>query len=259
MTNYNKSLGSKDCQAGKPDVDDNDTPRQAGKPDVRTYYERHLPHQVPTGFPIFLNWNLKGSLPQRVVTELEHERKRLAKEPRRFGETDRQRGIRHDKLLFAKRDRYLDTTRQGPMHLKDPRAAQIVVDSLVWGIPERYDLYAYVAMVNHIHALFTPKVDLKIITQGMKGYTSYRINEIQNARGRILWQDESYDHWARDEEELHRIIAYIENNPVAAGMCQRPEDWHWSSAAWRTKLDWKAGETFRPQWKGIVSTSGFPA
>ncbi len=61
-------------------------------------------------------------------------------------------------------------------------------------------------MVNHIHVLFTPKVELKVITQGMKGYTSFRINAIQSARGRTLWQDESYDHWARDEEEMHRII-----------------------------------------------------
>jgi putative transposase len=248
MANMKNPLCGGEGQARKPDV--------PGNPDVRAYYERHLPHQIPTGFPIFLNWNLKGSLPKRVIAELEHERDRLDKEPRRGGETDRQRGIRHDKLLFAKRDRFLDTVREGPMYLKDPRAAQIVVDSLVWGVPERYDLYSWVVMANHIHVLFTPKVDLKIITQGIKGYTSYRINRIQNARGRILWQGESYDHWARDEDEVYRIIEYIENNPVVAGLCQRPEDWSWSSAAWRTKLSWRAGEVFRLEWKGIVSKPG---
>jgi putative transposase len=231
---------------------------QRGKPDEGAYYERHLPHQVPIGFPIFLNWNLKGSLPKRVVTELQQQRRRLEKEPRRRGETGRQRKVRHEKLMFAMRDRCLDAAREGPLHLRDPRAATIVADSILWGAGERYELYAYVVMANHVHLLLTPTVDLKVVTQGLKGYTSNRINGIQKARGRVLWQDESYDHWARDEEEMQRIIDYIENNPVAAGLCARPEDWPWSSAAWRRRLCWKSTEAFRCEWKEIVSTSGFP-
>jgi putative transposase len=48
--------------------------------------------------------------------------------------------------------------------------------------------------------------------------------------GQTFWQQESFDHWARDEAEFCRIIAYIENNPVKAGSVSRPEDWRWSSA-----------------------------
>ena len=51
--------------------------------------------------------------------------------------------------------------------------------------------------------------------KGIKGYTAYRINELLGTGGEIFWQDESYDHWARDEDELMRIIQYIENNPVS--------------------------------------------
>lgn len=81
---------------------------------------------------------------------------------------------------------------------------------------------------------------------------------------KTLWQDESYDHWARDEEEMVRIIQYIENNPVQAGLCRRPEDWPWSSAFCRERLGWNQGEPFRPEWKEIIlagmkkSTSDFP-
>ena len=157
--------------------------------------------------------------------------------------------MRHAKVVFASRDRHLDTTREGPMHLRDPRAAKVVVESIIWGVPERYDLFAYAVMHNHAHVLFTPKVDLEVCSQGIKGYTAYRINALQHQRGRVFWQDESYDHWARDEEEFHRIIAYIENNPVAAGLCAEPDQWPWSSAAWRKKLGWKPGEPFRPEWK----------
>ena len=41
-----------------------------------------------------------------------------------------------------------------------------------------------------------------------------------------------------------RIIHYIENNPVAAGLCRRPEDWPWASA--RLRSDWAVGDVYVP-------------
>jgi len=225
---------------------------QPGKADLRASYQRHLPHRVPEGFPLFLTWNLKGSLPRRIVELLELDRKRLENESRRNNESNYERGIRHAKMLFDKRDRCLDTASDGPMYLKDSAAAEIVVGSIVWGVPKRYDLYAFVVMGNHVHVLLTPKVDLQVITQGIKGYTAHEINGLANARGRIFWQDESFDHWARDEEEIHRIIDYIENNPVRAGLCQRTQDWPWSSATCRETLNWDRGQPFQEGWKAQV-------
>jgi hypothetical protein len=37
-------------------------------------------------------------------------------------------------------------------------------------------------------------------------------------------------HWVRDQAEWDRIAAYIENNPVQAGLVTRAEDYRWSSA-----------------------------
>jgi putative transposase len=207
-------------------------------------YERHLPHQVPEGFPIFLTWNLKGALPQEVMETVRHEQNRLLQEPRRAAESERDRKVRHGKLVFALWDRYLDNTNKGPMHLKDPAAARVVEDSILFGVRERYDLFAWCVMANHVHVLLTPKWPLEDITQGVKGYTAYEINGLQKQRGRVFWQDESYDHWARDEEEVHRIIYYIENNPVAAGLCACPEEWLWSSVRRRAK--WPVGQAFQP-------------
>ena len=34
-----------------------------------------------------------------------------------------------------------------------------------------------------------------------------------------------------DEPHLLAAVRYIEMNPVLAGLCERPEDWPWSSAA----------------------------
>ena len=31
------------------------------------------------------------------------------------------------------------------------------------------------------------------------------------------------------DEQLWWVVAYIARNPVAAGLCAKPEDWRWSS------------------------------
>ena len=53
-------------------------------------------------------------------------------------------------------------------------------------------------------------------------------------KGRF-WQDESYDHVVRTEDEMERIIDYIEMNPVKAGLAGNVLDWQWSSAVDRRR------------------------
>jgi REP element-mobilizing transposase RayT len=38
-----------------------------------------------------------------------------------------------------------------------------------------------------------------------------------------FWQHESYDHVVRNEKEFERIITYVIENPVKAGLV---EEWH---------------------------------
>ena len=40
-----------------------------------------------------------------------------------------------------------------------------------------------------------------------------------------FWQDESFDHWIRNGREMEGLIAYVEGNPLAAGL----KNWPWSS------------------------------
>ena len=203
-------------------------------------YERHLPHQIPEGFPLFITCNLKGAIPQEVRERFLREREQLEREPLRPAETPHARRTRHSKIIFAMTDGYLDGQKTGPLHLRESNAAKLVADAILFGVPERYKLFAYCVMPNHIHLLLTPVWKYRKLMQGVKGYTAYQVNQLQQQRDRVFWQDESYDHWPRDEAEFFRIIAYIENNPVAAGLCARPEDWPWSSASKRSI--WPLGE-----------------
>jgi putative transposase len=205
------------------------------------HYRRHLPHQVPKGFPIFLTWNLKGAFSLHGVERIRNERERLRKEPSR-GETLSERKVRHDKLIFALSDRFLDNAEHGPLDLKDAANAKIVEDEILSGANVRYELLAWCILANHVHVLLLPNLDLEIVTQKIKGRTAFEINGRQSQRGRVFWQSESYDHWARNEEEVYRIIAYIENNPVVADLCKLPEEWRWSSA--RHRKDWQIGKPF---------------
>ena len=129
-------------------------------------------------------------------------------------------------------DRYLDTTRLGPMYLNQDSLARIVVASLRRGDElGHYELGAYVVMSNHVHVLLLPRILPSRLMQSLKGATAREANRILGRTGETFWQAESYDHWVRDEKEWGRIAAYIENNPVKAGLVQRAEDYFWSSAS----------------------------
>jgi REP element-mobilizing transposase RayT len=219
---------------------------------MREFYRRRLPHQVPAGFPIFLTWNLDGAVPKHVREEWLTGRQRLEQQSGRPGETAAQRRVRLGKVLFYRADQFLDQAREGPMYLRDAAAAQIVVDALFYGAADRYDLYAFVVMSNHVHVLLTPRRELAEITKAIKGVTANRINERLGQHGHTVWQHESYDHWARDEAEMLRILEYIENNPVAAGLCLRPEEWQWSSASRRR--NWLPGHPWRPDHGNVPPT-----
>jgi putative transposase len=77
---------------------------------------------------------------------------------------------------------------------------------------------------------------LTSIMHSLKSYTANKANLALNREGEF-WQHESYDHWVRNLDELERITQYIAWNPVRAGLCARPVDWQFSSAADRIRED----------------------
>jgi REP element-mobilizing transposase RayT len=132
-------------------------------------------------------------------------------------------------------DKALDTSRTGPLWLSDARIARTVDEALQYGETARgfYSLYAWVVMPNHVHVVFHPKSALPGVMRWLKGRTGWLANRILGRTGMPFWQDESYDHWIRSGKELQEIIAYVENNPVNAGLVASAEQWQWSSARFR--------------------------
>ncbi|HLK04212.1 MAG TPA: transposase [Candidatus Acidoferrum sp.] len=91
-------------------------------------------------------------------------------------------------------------------------------------------LQAWVVMPNHVHVLFEPQCTLGQITQAIKGRSARKANLLLGRTGKYFWQDESFDHWIRDEAEFAKVKKYIERNPVVAGLVAKEADWRWSSA-----------------------------
>ncbi len=135
-------------------------------------------------------------------------------------------------------DRYLDQASAGPLFLRQPEVANIVVQSLHQGVAlGHHDLGAFVVMANHVHVLLLPRIPPSRLLQSLKGFTARKTNRLLRRTGEAFWQAESYDHWVRDQKEYGRIAAYIEDNPVKAGLVERAEEYRWSSASQQTGLD----------------------
>ena len=63
----------------------------------------------------------------------------------------------------------------------------------------------------------------------IKRHTALEANRLLQRSG-AFWQDESYDHYFREEGEWARTVGYVLNNPVKAGLVKHWQDWPWS---WR--------------------------
>jgi len=136
--------------------------------------------------------------------------------------------------LRKRAEAYLDKG-LGSAWMKRPEIADKVQESLLHFEGERYHLHAWVVMPNHVHALLTPAAgwELGAIMHSFKSYSANECNKLLGRRG-PFWQKEVWDRYVRDERHFANAIAYIENNPVKAGLCEKPEDWEWSSARRRS-------------------------
>lgn len=176
------------------------------------HYNRRLPHWDAVGTPMFVTFRLHNSIPAGRI----------------FPPSTLKSG-----RAFLAFDRILDRAATGPVYLRLPEIADLVVKALKDGDQRfhRYQLHAYVVMANHVHALVTPAVPAAKWLGPLKGYTAHEANRILGHAGGTFWQEESYDHLVRDGTEFRRIQSYIEANPVKAGVVTAPDEHPWSSAA----------------------------
>ena len=234
--------------------------------DLKSFYRRNLPHIQTPGATLFVTFQLAGSIPQHILAQWKTEKLQFDREKSRLlrlQNDSRSASTQHrlveekNKRLewrrqwFRKFEKTLDGAESGPVWLKDDRIAKEIAESLHYRDGKVYCLDAYCIMSNHVHVVFTPlamqssRTDivnseentaqtkdlcyytLSVIMQSLKGYTARKANRLLGRSG-VFWQPESYDHIVRDVSEWQRIITYVLNNPVKAGLVDTWEKWKWN-------------------------------
>jgi len=93
------------------------------------------------------------------------------------------------------------------------------------------EIIAFAVLPDHMHLLISPKSQRHTISDFMKsikGKSAIEINRATERKGR-LWQHQFLDHIVRSKEDYRLHIEYIHYNPIKHGLCDRPEDYRWSS------------------------------
>lgn len=95
----------------------------------------------------------------------------------------------------------------------------MVTDSIQFRDGQVYDLIAYCIMPNHLYLVCAPLENsnstyfgLSEILHSLKRHTAREAKKILQRHG-AFWQDESFDHFIRDNAELERTVKYVLYNP----------------------------------------------
>jgi putative transposase len=193
-------------------------PKRSGTSSGKGWYRRTLPHADFPGLLQFITYRLSDSLPASALEAIRLETESLPPERR--------------DLEVRRRVEHLLGNGHGSCALRTPQMAHCVVETWERFSPERYRLIAWVVMPNHVHVLIEvcEGWELSRIVQSWKSFTGRRLSECHG----VGWMPEYWDRFIRDERHFERTVAYIHENPVAAGLVASQEQWPWSSA--RRKL-----------------------
>lgn len=118
-------------------------------------------------------------------------------------------------------------------------ARAIVLDCCLHDHDVTMTQHACVVMPDHVHLIFTPRVDderreicsLARIMDAIKGASAHKINKALGRQGHV-WQAESFDRVLRSSESLDVKVAYVLANPVRAGLVSVPAEYRW---VWRKR------------------------
>lgn len=91
-------------------------------------------------------------------------------------------------------------------------------------------IHAYVLMSNHFHLLATPQTadGLPQMMQAVGRRYVRHFNDIQKRSG-TLWEGRYKSTLIQSERYLLACMAYIDHNPVRAGLVAQAQDYPWSS------------------------------
>jgi len=214
------------------------------EPHLGWHSRGYLPHWDHPGMILSLNFRLGDAMPQEVLNRW--------KDEYGLGNLSGSTGVSPAPISASRRDasaasekqrqielrqrveEYLDAGR-GACWLRRPEVAELVEGALRYFDDERYRLLAWCVMPNHVQALIETRMGFPLadVLHSWKSFTSRRASKLVGRSGEF-WQREYLDRYVRNAEHYQAVIAYIEENPVKAGLARVKAEWLWSSARFPT-------------------------
>ena len=114
--------------------------------------------------------------------------------------------------------------------------AKLLIDTVYHYRGSAYLLHEFVIMPDHIHLLITPTTSLEKVAQFIKGGFSYRVKKELGSNMEI-WQEGFQDQRVRDAADYDVHVNYIRQNPVRRRLCEKAEEYPYSSAKFGFLLD----------------------
>ena len=189
------------------------------QPDTVSFWRGLLPHWEVVDGHYFVTLRLANSLPHKVAKEL----------CAILSETSKDDSTEAARQYFSKIEHWLDSNHGERLLENAEIAAQLISTANHYQKQGYWDIYAMVVMPTHIHLIFCcGSLNLANVMRRYKKYTAREINRIMHREGKRVWQREWFDHWSRSAQEDKKIISYIRNNPVKAGLVKNPDDWPWT-------------------------------
>jgi putative transposase len=252
MTKERNGNGNADRNADLQIGKDHQANREIGGPGV--WRSRgYLPHFDGSEATQHVTFHLADSLPYETLDRMEEELRLLPPD---------RRNIERRKRV----EDWIDGG-HGSCALREPVVAALVQGAFLHFDGSRYRVLAWVVMPNHVHVLFQPIHGWTVakIVASWKKFTARRICDFRRAKeaengtagnadlqigkdhqanreiggpgdpGKTrtaapVWHREYWDRFIRNERHFQQAVEYIHQNPVKAGLVERPEQWPWSSA-----------------------------
>jgi putative transposase len=175
-----------------------------------------LPHWQQVRAVYFVTFRLADSLPPHLSKNWHEDRDTwLLLNPKPWtGDQERE----YHERFSLRMERLLDAG-HGACLFRDPANALWVVDALSFKEGDAYHLHAWVVMPNHVHVLMSLADGSKLekVIAAWKRWSTNQIQQTLETSGGI-WQKDYFDRMIRDHAHFQRVIRYIRNNPVKAGL-----------------------------------------
>jgi putative transposase len=188
------------------------------KVETLSFYRKRLPHWTVRDGLYFVTIRQKDSIPANAAKIIRSKTLELDN----YAPSEQ---VLLRKKIFAEMDNWLDrNTNKG--NLADSEISRILIDSIQFRRDSNdWDMIEFVIMPNHIHLFFGLKdKSLKTVISNFKRWTSKEIKPLLKA-DRPLWHREWFDHWSRSGQQDEKIVKYIRQNPVKAGLVKDYKDW----------------------------------